>query len=157
LNENVERPTQIWNVDMREELLEFSKTQDQHRTQLLCENDLKSADMFSFSALRNELCVDGVYVRVFCKCAVIVDVENPSKFGKALLFYLREVLSSISDGNGNRSARREIFAQLSDIEKGHVDIVVEALRVLTDAAAYVVSDIAIDEENLVSAASILPI
>jgi len=137
---------------MREELLEFSKTQDQHRTQLLCENDLKSADTFSFSALRNELCIGGVYVRVFCKCAVIADVENPSNFGKALITYLREVLST---SDGNRS-EREIFAQLSDIEKGHVDIVVEALRVLIDAAAYVVSDISVDEENLVSERNLKP-
>ena len=132
---------------MREELLEFSKTQDQRRTQLLCEHDLKSTDTFSFSALRNELCVDGVYVRVFCNCAVLADVENPSNFGKELLIYLRNALSSCYPNKS--SIEREAFLQLPDIEKGHVDMVVEALCVLTDAAAYVLSDISIDQENLV--------
>ena len=152
---------------MREELLEFSKTQDLRRTQLLCEHDLKSTDAFSFSALRNELCVDGVYVRVFCNCAVVADVENPSNFGNELLIYLRNALScdptdnnnnnNTSNSNSNSSSSsssssrsiKEVFTQLPDTEKGHVDMVVEALCVLINAAPYVMSDIAVDLENLV--------
>ena len=96
LNENVELTTIIWNVTMRKELLEFVLSIQNNRMEGSRENEMKIADKFHFSALNGELCVCGVYLRIFNRTARTVDIDDPSLLAKDLLDYVRNVL--LSDG-----------------------------------------------------------
>jgi hypothetical protein len=80
LNQNVEKTTMIWNVGMRSELLDFVLKVDRERPPGSREDDLQIACTFEFKALRGELCVGGVYVRIFNRTADTNDIDDPSQF-----------------------------------------------------------------------------
>ena len=88
LNENVEKPTKIWNIGMRKELLDFVLKVDAEREEGSNELDLEPANSFIFSCLRDELCISGVYVRIFIKCGDVDDIDDPSIFGSDLVAYI---------------------------------------------------------------------
>ena len=88
LNENVEKPTKIWNIGMRKELLDFVLKVDSERKEGSNESDLEPANSFVFSCLRDELCVGGVYVRIFIKSGDVSDIDDPSVFCKDLVSYV---------------------------------------------------------------------
>jgi DnaJ family protein C protein 13 len=90
LNENVEKPTKIWNIGMRKELLDFVLKVDANREEGSSELDLEPANSFIFSCLRDELCIGGVYVRIFIKTGDIDDIDDPSVFCKDLVDYIWE-------------------------------------------------------------------
>ena len=62
------------------------------RTPLPLPQDLLPADRFQFSALKGELCIGGVYVRIFNRTGATVDIDDPSEFAKALLLYIQQVI-----------------------------------------------------------------
>jgi len=159
LNENVEKPTKIWNVTMREELIEFATKQDSIRSIGINEDELKPVNDFQFTALRGELCVGGVYARVFNKVAAVCDIDDPSKFGKELLSYLRRVLMPYRFNNianeREEGSVKSVFKCLSMIEKGHIEIAIEALRKLAESESYIVHDISSTPDGLDTVYSLL--
>ena len=95
LNSNVETPTKIWNVDMREELLEFLDKMEDGRDALglrSTEEELKDCADFKFSNLEDEVIIGGVYVRVFVGLGGgregVRDIENEGDFCQALLRFI---------------------------------------------------------------------
>ena len=98
LNQNVERTTMIWNLSMRRQLLEFVLRVDRDRVPGSREGDLLPAETFNFSALDGELCVCGVYLRIFNRTAVTVDIDDPSLFAKDLLDCIRALLLTPHNG-----------------------------------------------------------
>ena len=103
LNQNVEKTTMIWNINMRRELLEFVLRIDRNRSPGSRSGDLIPAERFKFSALEGELCVCGVYLRIFNKTALTVDIDDSSVFAKDLLDYIRNTLSNSSDNENKES------------------------------------------------------
>ena len=103
LNQNVERTTMIWNLSMRRQLLEFVLRVDRDRIPGSHEGDLLPAETFNFSALDGELCVCGVYLRIFNRTAVTVDIDDPSLFAKDLLDCIRTLLLTPHNGELSHS------------------------------------------------------
>ena len=128
LNENVEKPTKIWNIGMRNEILEFVKKVDKERPPGSNEDDLLPAQDFVFSNLKNELCIGGVYVRVFIKYGDSSDIDDPSQFCIELLAYVWNV---IGEATGFVIPLSEYLRQCA-----------EALRFLAVGHEYIAFDIA---------------
>jgi len=139
LNENVEKATKIWNVSMRQELLSFLGRAHKDRKPGSNPDDLKPALGFKFNALAGEMCIGGVYIRIFIKVAEIIDIDNPSAFCKDLLDYIWSYLKPESDTDGERT----------NPPTEHRDFSVEALKVLVDCQSYIANDIA-DSQHGVS-------
>jgi hypothetical protein len=156
LNENVEKTTQIWNVKMRDELLEFSTERDASREVDINEEELEATEGFAFSLLRDELLVGGIYVRVFIKSPAITDIENPSRFGRDLVSFLREHLLPESPSAVESPARaiRERFEGLDAVRQAHCELAMEALQLLVHAETYIAQDLC-SEEAAVAAVFLL--
>ncbi len=129
LNENVEKPTKIWNVGMRKELMDFVLKIDKERPLGSRENDLLPASDFMFSCLRDELCVDGVYVRVFNKTGEVNDIDDPSHFCTELVAYVW----AFTDPSAPASARQVSFQ--------HQEYSIEGLRTLAQTQSYIAVDV----------------
>lgn len=127
LNQSVEACTRIWNVGMRNELMEFTLKVDRVRPVGSSSSDLKPADDFKFTCLRDELCVGGVYVRIFNKSGDTSDIDDPSTFCGQLLDFIY-------------STRME--PSLTPVQRVHLDHAVEGLKVLSESRPYVPFDIA---------------
>ena len=132
LNENVEKATKIWNVSMRHELLTFLGRTLRERKPGSSASDLKPAYGFKFSALTGEMCIGGVYIRIFIKVAELSDIDNPSAFCRELLDYIWSYLKPEADENG----------PIANPPMEHRDYSVEALKVLVDCQSYIANDIA---------------
>ncbi|KAG7366914.1 heat shock protein DnaJ domain protein [Nitzschia inconspicua] len=104
LNSNVESPSRIWNVGMREELLKVMSSVENERpeseVQSLSE-ELGILKGFSYSSLKNEMQIGGVYVRVFNKLGVekggLRDIANPGLFASQLAVYIARCINSSKD------------------------------------------------------------
>ena len=132
LNENVEKVNKIWNVSMRRELLQFLLQEQKTRPDGSRENDLRSAQDFAFTALKDELCVGGVYPRIFVKIKEVADIDNPSLFCKDLLTYIWDFIKTEADDAGPVSTPPIDFR----------DHTVEALKLLAEGQDYIANDIA---------------
>lgn len=126
LNENVEKSTKIWNVSMRKELLHFVVNMDAERPPGPRDNDLGPAMDFQYTCLREELCIGGVYVRIFNRTGQTTDVEDASDFARALLDFIASFKNLTSPTR-------------SDME--HQEFAIEGLRCLSDAHKYIALDI----------------
>jgi DnaJ family protein C protein 13 len=127
LNENIEKTTKIWSVGMRKELLDFVSRVAQERPEGVIKNDLVPANKFVFSQLRDEVCVGGVYLRIFNKTGDVSDIDDPSQFCRDLIEYIRAFLAA---DEGTRPPR--------DFQ----DHAAEALRLLGEPHDYIAGDIA---------------
>jgi hypothetical protein len=127
LNENVETATKIWNLKMRQELLDFALSVQRNRAPGSQSNDLDVAENFSFSALRDELCIGGVYLRVFNKTRDTADIDDPSVFTAQILDFVQQSVSAADPP----SARSRL----------HLDYAVEGLCVLSEIHGYVALDV----------------
>ena len=104
LNTNVESPDKIWNIEMRSELTKFLSSMESKRpeseVQMLAD-EFGGVREFSYSALKNELQIGGVYVRVFNKIGaekgILRDVHNPSHFAKELVDYIARCINEHDD------------------------------------------------------------
>jgi DnaJ domain len=129
LNQNVERTTMIWNLSMRRQLLEFVLRVDRDRNPGSHEGDLLPAETSNFSALDGELCVCGVYLRIFNRTAVTVDIDDPSLFAKDLLDCIRTLLltphkgqlshsgtglGTVTEGAESERSSQSIFASVEE-------------------------------------------
>ena len=134
LNDNVEKATKIWNLSMRTEVLAFVRDVDAKRGEGLQEDELDVAQTFSYSSLKNELCVDSVYVRIFNKTGDVVDIDDPAGFCKALLEFLSsKIQSSPSEGS---------------IDMEHLNQTIEAVRILAEFQVYIPMVIAQSESGI---------
>ncbi|CAM9130814.1 unnamed protein product, partial [Ectocarpus fasciculatus] len=131
LNENVEKPTKIWNVGMRSELLTFLLRTDKERIPGSNEEDTKYTDTFAYSNLTEELCLCGVYVRVFNKNGDISDIDDPSVFTKELITYLWN----------NVIGPQATYDENDVVQKSHVDYVTEAIKTMAANHDYTAGDI----------------
>ena len=141
LNENVEKTTKIWNVGMRTELLDFVKKIDGNRAPGSSETDLAAAASFQYTTLKEELCVGGVYVRIFNKTSETMDIDDPTKFCAALVAYIWSRVSPADDPMHDRCASNA----LSNV---HLEYAVEALRTLAEAQNYVAHDLAVGTHGI---------
>ena len=133
LNENVETPTKIWNVSMRGELVDFLARVQKLRPLGSNDDDLKAAFKFGYSALRNELCIGGVYVRMFNKGGDVADIDDPSQYCTDLIEYIHDYL--------HPDLRRVKTNQpLPPLE--YQELSMEALKTLAETQDYIASDIA---------------
>lgn len=94
LNENVEKPTKIWNIGMRKEILDFVRKIDKEREPGTNINDLLPSESFIFSNLKDELCIGTVYVRIFNKTGDVSDIDDPSQFCIDIINYIWNFISS---------------------------------------------------------------
>ena len=127
LNENVETTTKIWNLSMRKELLEFITKIDKERSPGSNDNDLEPASNFVFSCIKDELCIGGIYVRIFNKTGDTSDIDDPSQFCRDLLQYVNSFLVK---GDDQRKVSKE-----------HSEYSIEAIRTLVAAHQYIAYDI----------------
>ena len=94
------------------------------------EDDLAPCKDFTFTALRNELCVGGVYVRVFIKSSDTSDIDDPSVFCRDLLVFIWSFL-----GTDLAKPRKVVSLE-------HQEYTIEALRGLAAGHDYIPFDIA---------------
>ena len=95
LNANIESPARIWNVGMRDELLKFLERMEQERpedTTRSVDEELKDVQGFSYTALKDELQIGGVYVRVFDNIGsdreILRDIQNPTLFAEHVTAFI---------------------------------------------------------------------
>lgn len=151
LNTNVESPSRIWNVNMRAELLKIIATMEEKRpenkTQSVAE-ELNGLSGFEYSALKNEMQIGGIYVRVFNKLGLerggLRDVPNPGLFAKQLTEYIARCINHsndlpeawiglpVSESSDDESAAGQSLATVSIVDRRFIAIL-SALRILVRA------------------------
>ena len=131
LNENVEKTTKIWNVGMRKELLDFVLKVDKDRKPGTNALELQPSYNYTFSSIVDELCIGGVYVRIFNKTGEISDIDDPSQFCRDIIAYIGKFLKQVASGDGKKTVSVE-----------HQEYAVEALRTLAASQEYIADDIA---------------
>lgn len=95
LNTNVETPSRIWNVNMRTELVSLlhavkkERPEDEVRP---IEKELRQVQNFEYAALKNELRIGGIYIRLFNQVGLdsgsAREIQNPANFAKELLAFI---------------------------------------------------------------------
>lgn len=132
LNENVEKCSKFWNVGMRNELLEFVNRIDSERGSGVRNDDLAPASSFHFSALKDEIMIGGVYIRIFVKQAEISDVEDPYKFCRDLLQFVSNALAGVREDDGSS------FTSILESLPGAV---IDALKVLASSNLFIAEEL----------------
>lgn len=148
LNENTEKPTKIWNVGMRSEVLSFIAEIDRSRSVGLHDDEMDCCKDFQFTCLRDELCLDDVYLRVFTRVGDATDIDDPSRLCNAVLSYIRKFLLQFPtfglalDGMRESSGGGETDEPDVLVSVANQELAVETLRVLAEGTKYIGSDIA---------------
>ena len=116
LNVNIETPTRIWNVNMRKELIDFVATQEKSREEVgyrSFEEEIVVANDFSYTDLRNEINIGGIYLRVFNSLGggkvCLREIENTSAFAIALLQFISKCIASSNDENSKHNVTGQEF------------------------------------------------
>eukprot|EP01042_Synura_sphagnicola_P009732 gene9732-12490_t len=125
LNENVEKPSKIWNSRMRAEVLSFVQQVEASRPPGSRSDDLAAVKAFDFVTVKSELVLDGIYLRLFVNTRTISDIENPSKFSVLLIDEIHKFLKGKS----------------SVVPEDHQMLLVETLKIISEDAHYVAGDI----------------
>lgn len=101
LNTNVQTPSRIWNVEMRNDLLKFlDKMEAKHPEGEIVsvEKELKGFESFEYRALKDELRIGGVYVRIFNQLGLengaLRDINNPGLFALQLSEFIARCLNA---------------------------------------------------------------
>jgi len=99
LNSNIEKADIIWNVGMRAQLeATLSKVQTE-RADGACQSiseELQPVQAFEYEALKGELQIGGVYVRIFNKGAreSLSSVDDPTAFGGSIISFIARSLNN---------------------------------------------------------------
>lgn len=100
LNTNVETPTRIWNVGMRNDLFKFlDKMEEDHPEDemLSVVKELQGVSTFGYGALKDELRIGGVYIRIFNRMGLengaLRDIDNPGAFAKRIADFIARSLN----------------------------------------------------------------
>ena len=81
-----ESPTVMWNADMRKELLRFLKKHCDELSET-GRTEADAATQFNHSALADELCIEGLFVRFFVSDPTLT-LDNPHAFLRGLMAYI---------------------------------------------------------------------
>lgn len=137
LNENVETTTKIWNVHMRKELLDLINDVNAMRDPGSSSTDLERAQAFAFSALENEPCIGGVYLRVFNRsqgdCS---EVESPAVFCRELLSFCAMYIP------GFTSPMEHTVSPMRGLPQAYLECAIESCKVLADSLEYIGAEVA---------------
>jgi hypothetical protein len=148
LNSNVETPARIWNVEMRAELLKLISNLEASRPESEMQtvaDELSGLKGFSYSFLKNEMQIGGIYIRVFNKLGIekgaLRDIVNPALFAKQLADFLARCINGsghLPDGwieipmSGGGESTDEATANLevASINDTRFIMAISALRLL---------------------------
>lgn len=104
LNSNIETPVRIWNVRLREELSDFLITMENDRVGVgfrPVEDELKPAMAFEYQALKNEITIGGVYLRVFNTIGGgregLREISDSTNFAKEIITFVARSLNENTD------------------------------------------------------------
>jgi hypothetical protein len=104
LNTNVETPSRIWNVEMRNELLKVISSMEQGRPESSVQSlveELGGLSGFAYSTLTNEMQIGGIYVRLFNKLGAekggLRHIDDPSVFAIQLAAYVARCVNDSND------------------------------------------------------------
>merc|ERR1711871_87506 len=96
---------------------------DGKRGEGFMKDDLKPSKNFSYSTLKNELCIESVYVRIFNKTGDVTDIDDPAMFCRALLDFLWQMIQKPPVAGS--------------VELEHLNQAIEAVRTLTEFQPYI--------------------
>jgi hypothetical protein len=148
LNTNIETPTRIWNVEMRNDLLTFLDKMEKNHPGgeiLSVTEELKGVSTFGYSVLKDELRIGGVYVRIFNQLGLehgaLREINNPGAFAQQLSDFVARCLNKSEHFPENWiklqvSENRPVFdldKQLLDcvsVIDGRFVLTITALRIL---------------------------
>lgn len=163
LNSNVETPSRIWNVGMREELLKIVSSLEEKRPiggVRPSSEELDGLEGFGYSNLKNEMQIGGVYIRVFNKLGIekggIRDIVDPGLFASHLATYVATCINGskelpknwISLCMPNMSVENEDIDPVAITDRRFI-MVLSALRILVRADC-LVDDVLFDQSTNIS-------
>lgn len=163
LNSNVESPSRIWNVGMREELLRTIALFEEKRPEggvRPSSEELDGLEGFEYSNLKNEMEIGGVYIRVFNKLGIekggIRDIVDPGLFASQLATYVATCINRSKELPENWIA---LSVPNIPVESESIDavaisdrrfiMVISALRILVRADG-LVDDVLFDQSTTIS-------
>lgn len=101
LNANVESPSRIWNVGMRSELVKFLQKVEAARPEdsiRPVEEELVQTSSFEYGALKNELRIGGIYIRLFNQVGLdsgnMREIEDPALFARQLVAFVAKCINA---------------------------------------------------------------
>jgi len=90
---DVERSTLLWKSAMTNELIQFITAQQQCATTSV-HDSLRSLSEFQYDCLKNEIVIDGVYIRVFNKLGggreAMSDVTSAANLAREILLFIKD-------------------------------------------------------------------
>ena len=157
LNTNVETPARIWNVGMRQELVDFISLMEKDRDTIgfrSFDDELESTKGFSYTALTNEVHIGGVYVRVFTSTgggkAGLREIENCSTFAIGLLQYITRILNKYSGESilavPNSHENNGFHTDICDISDKRFTMSIKALLLLVQVDN-LIDDVLCDDDH----------
>jgi hypothetical protein len=164
LNANVEKANIIWNVTMRDQLEALLTKVGKERPEgasLTPNEELKPITEFTYEALKGELCICGVYIRVFNKDGkdALSCVPNLPRFTKAVVEFVAKSMNRSDIGNGWTKIPMEDTPHVHAIEDSitePVDIHDPAFLLSVNALQTLIRVDGLFEELLAEASSIVP-
>ncbi|CAJ1946333.1 unnamed protein product [Cylindrotheca closterium] len=127
LNSNVETPTRIWNVQMRNDLLKFlgdMETKHPDGKMMPPAESLQGVNSFCHRVLKDELRIGGVYIRVFnqkgLEQGVLRDINNPGLFARRLTHFIARCLNE-SDRFPEGWVKLQILNDDPDLDESELD------------------------------------
>ncbi|KAI2510862.1 protein of unknown function (DUF4339) [Fragilaria crotonensis] len=124
LNSNIESPVRMWNVRMREELSTFVAAQEKDMDEGTPQSSNKQLETvtssFEFAALKNEITIGGVYLRVF-NCmggdrGALNEIPCLSSFAKSVFNFIARCLNESQNGTENWTRLDEFTVDESNDE-----------------------------------------
>mmetsp|Transcript_6988 Transcript_6988/g.16332 ORF Transcript_6988/g.16332 Transcript_6988/m.16332 type:complete len:3227 (-) Transcript_6988:18-9698(-) len=127
LNSNVETPTRIWNVQMRNDLLKFlgdMEAKHPDGKMMSPAESLQGVDSFCHRVLKDELRIGGVYIRVFnqkgLEQGVLREINNPGLFARRLTHFIARCLNE-SDRFPEGWLKLQILNDDAGLDESEVD------------------------------------
>lgn len=142
LNSNVESADVIWNISMRNQLESLLSKIEEERPAGVCRpmpEELSVIGEFQYDALREEVQIGGIYVRVFNKSgkAALSRVANPSSFMAAITHFVARSMnqSGLREGWVSIPVEEEesetlVSSEYSSVSDPPFLMAVEAMKIL---------------------------
>jgi hypothetical protein len=104
LNSNMQTPSRIWSVSMRNELTKLLDRMGENRPEDELQSvskELQGVDTFEYAELKDELQIGGIYIRIFNQLGVekgaMRHVQNPALFVRQLAAFLGRCINHSKD------------------------------------------------------------
>eukprot|EP01041_Mallomonas_annulata_P018552 gene18552-37532_t len=106
------------------------------------DEEMSPCKTFEFTSLKNELCVDGVYLRLFIKSGGdSTGIEDPSKFCLVIVNFIRDFIP-------HRSIQSSTVNKMNFISNIHQELAVATLQILIEKISYIPEDISKSPESI---------